>query len=98
MMINVSEIKLLQKSKQLTVTFDNGEQATFPCLFLRLNSPSSEAKAENKALVAHSAKDVNIIGIDPVGNYGVKLIFDDGHDTGIFSWQTFYELAQRLPK
>lgn len=87
----VTEIKLLQKSRRLTVAFSDDSSFTFSCEFLRLHSPS----ADNRHQPATDKADVNIIAVDPVGNYGVKLVFDDGHDTGIYTWKTLYELGQK---
>lgn len=94
------DIKLLQKSRVIEITFDNGEHFSLPCEYLRVFSPSAEVRGHgsgNMPLVTGKTQ-VNIIGIDPVGNYAVKLIFDDGHDTGLYSWQTLYDLAVNQEK
>lgn len=91
-----TEIKLLQKQKVLHVVFNNGEHFELPCEYLRIFSPSAEARdhSTQKPKLIVGKKDVNIVGIDPVGHYAVKLIFDDGHDTGIYSWETLYSLGK----
>ena len=89
-----TDIKLLQKSRVVEITFDNGEHFSLPCKLLRQRSPA----ADNKQPEALKVKDdINIIGIEPVGNYAVKLIFDDGYQTGIYSWKLLYELGVDLP-
>lgn len=91
----VTEIKLHQKKRLLEVSFSNGEHVELPCAYLRLFTPSAEAKtyANNPPFIDDN---INIIAIEPVGNYAVKLIFDDGHNTGIYSWDTLYQLGQNL--
>lgn len=90
-----TDIKLLQKSRLLQIHFDNGEEFSLPCEYLRVHSPSAEVRGHGgkEGKLPVGKQDVNIIGIDPVGNYAVKLIFDDGHDTGIYSWETLYDLS-----
>jgi len=83
------EIRLLQKSKILHLDFSDGKNFALPCLYLRQHSPSAEARNSHKAI----AEDVNIISIEPVGQYAIKLIFDDGHKTGIYSWDFLYQLG-----
>ncbi len=83
------KIKLLQKQKTLTITFDSGESFTLPCNYLRAHSP-----AANGSKPEAMTENINITAIEPVGNYAVKLKFDDGHDTGIYSWETLYRLGR----
>lgn len=89
------EIKLLQKQKVVQVTFANGTAHNFSCYFLRCHSPSAEMRGHGQQKPDVQAIDpqVNILSIEPVGNYAVKLVFDDGHQSGLFSWQTLYELV-----
>ncbi|MGS0674996.1 gamma-butyrobetaine hydroxylase-like domain-containing protein [Shewanella sp. 0m-4] len=90
---NVEALKLKRKSRQLEMTFDNGETFQLSCEMLRVYSPSAEVHGHgNPVLVTHK-KNVNITAIEPVGNYAVKIVFDDGHDTGLFSWKVLYDLA-----
>ncbi len=88
-------IKLLQKNHLVEITFDNNEFYSLSCEYLRVNSPSAEVRGHNpsQAVLQTGKKNVNIIGIDPVGQYAVKLIFDDGHDSGLYTWDTLYDLA-----
>ena len=94
----LTDLKLLQKSKTVTLTFEDGAQFALPCNYLRINSPSAEVRGHNPQVeikqLNKESLDVNIIGIDPIGNYADKLTFDDGHDTGLFSWDYFYELGK----
>jgi DUF971 family protein len=79
-------VKLLQKSRMLEIEFSNGQLFNLSCEYLRAFSPSADKKKSYN-------KDVNIIGIDPVGQYGFKFIFDDGHQTGIYSFDKLYDLC-----
>ena len=90
---NVSALKLKRQSRILEISFDDGSQYQLSCEMLRVYSPSAEVHGHgNPKLVTHK-KDVNISKIEPVGNYAVKIVFDDGHDTGLFSWKVLYDLA-----
>jgi DUF971 family protein len=90
------EIKLKQAEKRLEIAFDDGSVFTLPAEYLRVESPSAEVQghsASQKVLVAGRA-EVGIMRLEPVGNYAVRIVFDDLHDTGIFSWAYLYELGQ----
>lgn len=93
-----TEIKLLQKERILKLHFDNGQQYTLPCEYLRVFSPSAEVRRHGNPVLVTGKQAVNIVGIDPVGQYAVRLIFDDGHSTGIYSWDYLYELGKSQPK
>jgi len=83
-------------TKTLNVTFESGEHFALPAEYLRVESPSAEVQGHSpsqKQIVAGRAH-VGIINIEAVGNYAVRLIFDDLHDTGIYSWRTLYELGR----
>jgi DUF971 family protein len=83
-------------TKTLHVTFDNGERFDLTAEYLRVESPSAEVQGHNpseKQIVPGRSK-VGIINIEPVGNYAVRLIFDDLHDTGIYSWRYLHELGR----
>ena len=91
-----TEIKLHQKSKILEIAYADGAQFKLPCEFLRVSSPSAEVRGHgvgNEVLQVGKA-NVNIIAVEPVGNYAVKLVFDDGHGSGLFSWEYLYELGR----
>ena len=89
------EIKLLQKSRTIEISFDTGERFSLSCEYLRVFSPSAEVRGHGmgEGILVSGKKNVNITGIEPVGNYAVKLVFDDGHQTGLYSWKTLYELG-----
>ena len=90
-----TEIKLHQKSRELEVAFNDGRQFRFSCEFLRVYSPSAEVRGHGpgQEVLQAGKKDVEITAIEPVGTYAVKLVFSDGHDTGIYSWDYFYDLG-----
>ncbi len=83
-------------TKILHVTFENGDRFDLPAEYLRVESPSAEVQGHNpseKKIVPGRSK-VGIMNIEPVGNYAVRLIFDDLHDTGIYSWRYLHELGR----
>lgn len=91
-----TEIKYISAEKTLVVSFDSGETFRFPAEFLRVESPSAEVQGHGpgqKQIVA-GRRHVGIIAIEPVGNYAVRLKFDDLHDSGIYSWQYLYRLGR----
>lgn len=92
-----TDIKLLQKSRLLKIYFDNGKEFSLSCEYLRVHSPSAEVRGHGSegGELPVGKQDVNIIGIDPIGNYAVRLVFDDGHDSGIYSWETLYDLSMK---
>ena len=88
-------ITLHRASHVLEVGFDSGETFRLPAEYLRVHSPSAEVQGHGpgqKTLVAGKA-NVNIDAVEPVGNYAVLLRFDDGHASGIFSWDVLHELG-----
>ena len=89
-----SEIKLHQKSRLLEIAFDD-EIFNLPCEYLRVFSPSAEVRghAPGQEVLQTGKEQVNIIAIEPVGQYAVKLIFDDAHNSGLYSWDFLYELG-----
>ena len=91
-----TEIKLKRAEKRLDVLFDDGSLFALPAEYLRVESPSAEVQGHGpsqKQLVA-GARAVGIAQLEPVGHYAVRILFDDGHDTGIFSWTYLYELGR----
>ena len=90
------DIRLHQASRLLEIKFDNGTECQLSCEFLRVNSPSAEVKGHGpgQETLQLGKEDVNITAIEPVGNYAVKLTFSDGHNTGLYSWDYLYDLAQ----
>lgn len=91
----IKQIKLLQKSKLLIVAFTNDETFELPCSYCRIFSPAADQNLQDSDVDAIIERDVNITAITPVGNYAVKLTFDDGHDTGIYSWDYLYQLGKQ---
>ena len=90
-----TEIKLHQKSRELEIAFDDQRQFRLSCEFLRVHSPSAEVRGHGpgQEVLQVGKKNVDITAIEPVGTYAVKLVFSDGHDTGIYSWDYFYDLG-----
>jgi len=88
-----TEIKLHQKSRILEISFADGKTFQFPCEFLRVYSPSAEVRGHGpgQEVLQVGKKDVEIKHIEPVGTYAIQLTFSDGHDTGIYSWDLFYD-------
>ena len=95
-----SGITLHRASHVLEVAFDSGETYKLPCEYLRVHSPSAEVQGHGpgQRVLVSGKRHVNIASIEPIGHYAVLLRFDDGHDTGIFSWQTLHELARDYDK
>jgi DUF971 family protein len=90
-----TEIKLHQVSRILEVAFADGKRFEFPCEYLRIYSPSAEVRGHGpgQEVLQVGKKDVEITRIEPVGNYAVVLFFSDGHDSGIYSWDYFYDIG-----
>jgi DUF971 family protein len=95
--IKPKEIRLKKAEKVLEVDFADGKSFRFPAEFLRVESPSAEVQGHGpgqKTLLT-GRRHVGIINVEPVGNYAVKIVFDDLHDTGIYSWETLYDYGLR---
>ena len=90
-----TEIKLHQKSRVLEIAFGDGMRFTLPFEYLRIYSPSAEVRGHGpgQEVLQIGKKDVDITGIEPVGSYAVQLVFSDGHDSGLYSWDYLYELG-----
>jgi len=90
-----TEIKLHQVSKILEIAFDDGENFQLSCEYLRISSPSAEVRGHGpgQETLQLDKEEVNITSIEPVGTYAVKLFFDDGHNTGLYTWKILYELG-----
>ncbi len=96
--MRATEIRFRKAEKKLEVTFDDGRTFAYPAELLRVESPSAEVQGHGpgqKTTVA-GRRHVNIMEIEPVGNYAIRLIFDDLHDTGIYSWAYLYELGVEM--
>jgi DUF971 family protein len=95
-----TEIRLKRAEKVLEVAFDDGQRFRLPAEYLRVESPSAEVQGHGpgqKQLV-HGRAQVGILAVEPVGNYAVRIKFDDLHDTGIFSWSYLYTLGREQEK
>lgn len=90
------EIKLRTESRLLDVRFEDGARFEMPFEYLRVFSPSAEVKGHGvgEGVLVTGKKDVRITGVEPIGNYAVRLVFDDGHNTGLYSWALLYELGR----
>ena len=91
----VSKLHYHQQRRMLDVTFSNGELVSFSAEFLRVYSPSAEVRGHGKPKLVTNKKQVAISKLLLAGHYAVKLVFDDGHDTGLYSWQYLHQLAQQ---
>jgi DUF971 family protein/molybdopterin converting factor small subunit len=90
-----TQIKLHQKSRSLEIHFDDQTNYKLPCEYLRVYSPSAEVRAaKNRGELVVGKERVAINRVDPVGQYAVRLVFDDGHDSGIYSWKTLKHLGE----
>lgn len=87
-----TEIKLHRKSRLLRIAFSDGEKFDLPCEYLRVYSKAAEVVRRERPETGK--ENVNVERIEPQGSYAVRLVFDDGHDTGIYSWETLYELGK----
>jgi DUF971 family protein len=91
-----TELKLDKEKRTLSVSFDDGERFALPAEMLRVLSPSAEVQghsAEQRVTVP-GKKDVRITQLAPVGNYAIRITFDDGHDTGLYVWDYLRDLGE----
>jgi DUF971 family protein len=90
------DIRLHQASRLLEIKFDNNMECMLSCEFLRVYSPSAEVRGHGhgQETLQVGKEDVNITAIEPIGNYAVRLVFSDGHNTGLYSWDYLYDLAR----
>ncbi|MBI4968851.1 MAG: DUF971 domain-containing protein [Rhodospirillales bacterium] len=90
-----SEIRLKRAEKILAVTFEDGRAFALPAEYLRVMSPSAEVQghAPEQRQLVHGRAHVGILEVEPVGNYAVRLVFDDLHDSGLYTWDYLYELG-----
>ena len=91
-----TELRFQSEAKQLSITFDDGFAVTLPYELLRVESPSAEVQGHGgaqKTIVA-GKRDVGVVTADPVGRYAIRIKFDDGHHTGLFSWAYLRQLAE----
>jgi DUF971 family protein len=90
------EINLHQKSRVLEISYSDGERFELSYEFLRVFSPSAEVQGHGpgQGVLQVGKQDVKITQIEPVGHYAIQPTFDDGHDTGIYSWETLYDMGK----
>ncbi len=93
---NPIEIKLRRAARLLEVTFEDGSRFELPFEYLRVYSPSAEVKGHGpgQETLVLGKEGVGVRAVEPVGQYAVKLVFDDGHDTGLYTWKYLYELGR----
>jgi len=91
-----TQIKVRSKSRLLEVSFEDGSRFELPFEYLRVHSPSAEVKGHGpgQEVLVLGKEKVGIRAVEPVGQYAVKLVFDDGHDTGLFTWRYLHELGR----
>ena len=96
-----TEIKLRRRSRVLEVSFADGSRFELPFEYLRVHSPSAEVRGHGagEGVLVLGKQNVGVRAVEPVGQYAVRLVFDDGHDTGLFTWKYLHELdSQREQK
>ena len=91
-----TNIVLHQKSRKLEVSFEDDEKFMLPCEYLRVYSPSAAVRGHGRGqeVLQLDKEGVNIVAIEPVGNYAVKIFYDDGHNTGLYDWDLLYTLGK----
>lgn len=91
-----TELRLDKAKRTLSVSYDSGERFSLPAEYLRVESPSAEVQghAPGQKQIVTGKEQVAITALEPVGNYAVRIVFDDGHDTGLFSWDYLHELGR----
>ena len=95
MTVAVTELRYRSAEKTLDVGFDDGSHFALPAEYLRVESPSAEVQGHGpgQEVLQTGKREVGLVGLEPVGNYAVKPVFSDGHESGIFSWDYLYELG-----
>jgi DUF971 family protein len=91
-----TEIKVRSKSRLLEVSFADGSRFELPFEYLRVHSPSAEVKGHGpgQEVLVLDKEAIGVRAVEPIGQYAVKIVFDDGHDTGLFTWRYLYELGR----
>jgi DUF971 family protein len=95
-----TELRLHKDRRALTISFDDGTTVELPAEYLRVESPSAEVQGHNpnERKTVPGKRNVGIMEVNPVGNYAVRLVFDDMHSTGIYSWDFFQQLGREYEK
>ncbi len=94
-MLIPTRIKLNKSSKTLELGYADGQQFALPAEFLRVHSPSAEVQGHGNPVLQFGKINVALTHVQPAGNYALKLTFDDGHDSGLFTWDYLYQLANQ---
>lgn len=96
----LAQIDLRRQSRVLHLSYNNDEEYSLSFEFLRVHSPSAEVRGHGKGqeILQFGKADVLITGMEPVGNYAVRIVFNDGHDSGIYAWTYLYEMATQQEK
>src|SRR5215813_15533797 len=91
-----TELRLRRASRVLEVSFSDGSRFELPFEYLRVHSPSAEVKGHGpgQEVLVLGKEKVGVPAVEPVGQYAVKIVFDDGHDTGLYTWKYLYELGR----
>ncbi len=91
-----TEIRVYRAEKRIEIDFDDGSRFSIPAELLRVESPSAEVQGHSPSqkVIVPGKRQVGIVALEPVGNYAVRIVFDDGHDSGIYSWSYLYRLGR----
>jgi DUF971 family protein len=100
MTVVATDLRYSKADRMLHVSFDDGTAASLPAEYLRVESPSAEVQGHGpgQRKTVPGRRHVGIMEIEPVGNYAVRLVFDDLHDSGLFTWEYFHELGQQYDR
>lgn|SRR5690606_24731612 len=90
-----NKIKLRKASRTLELAYADGLEASLPAEFLRVHSPSAEVRRHGQPVLQTGKQHVALVGVEPTGNYALKLTFDDGHDSGLYTWEYLRQLAEQ---
>jgi DUF971 family protein len=95
-----SEIRLQKKSRQLAINYDDGSHFALSFEYLRVHSPSAKVKGHGpgQEVLQTGKENVQISALEPVGHYAIRIVFDDGHDTGLYTWNYLYSLGVEREK
>ena len=95
--ISATEIKLRRRSRVLEVSFADGSRFELPFEYLRVHSPSADVRGHGvgEGVLVVGKQEVLVTSVEPIGQYAVRLMFDDGHDTGLFTWKYLHELGSQ---
>jgi DUF971 family protein len=98
--ILATEIRLRTRTRVLEVAFADGSRFALPFEYLRVHSPSAEVQGHGagQSVLVLAKQDVVVRAVEPVGQYAVRLVFDDGHDTGLYTWRYLHELGAQYPE